>query len=65
MHPLKQLGIHIMSLAVIISVWLIYATKGQSMTPERITLYMILASMVSVGFRLILPETSRPIPPKK
>ncbi|MGD0770868.1 MAG: hypothetical protein ABSB42_22015 [Tepidisphaeraceae bacterium] len=59
MHPLKQIGIQIMFAGFTIGIWLILATRGQIMTPERIALLLMLASMISVGLRLVFPDVSR------
>jgi len=58
MPPLRGVGIQIVTLSVITSTWLICATRGQVMTPDRIALCMALASMASVGLTLVfLPKT--------
>jgi len=60
MHALRGVGFQMLTMSVFTTAWLIYATRGQVMTPDRIVLSLILATIMSAGFRLVLLPKTKP-----
>ena len=60
MHALRGVGFQMLTMGVFTIAWLMYATRGQVMTPDRIALCFILATILSVGIRLVLLPKPKP-----